>query len=182
MRPFLHWHFSASSLIAVPTAASALTVTGISPATGYLGSTFTCDVYGTGFVDGTQVGLVGGGTTIEATSETFLTPGHLLCVITIPPGAAIGSYTLGVANSVTAYDYKLDAFTVLAPIPTITGISPGSAAPGETLSTVYVYGTDFVPGVDVRITGFQVYAHADDLRDGRDAPQLDHAPVRPGHP
>ena len=57
MRPTLLLACVVLALVAIPAAASALTVTSISPSVAYTDSTRTYDVYGTGFSVGAQVTL-----------------------------------------------------------------------------------------------------------------------------
>ena len=132
------------ALLAIPAAASALTVTGISPARAYVNSAQSFDVYGTGFVAGAQVGLAGGGTTIEATQETFVSSTRIRCTLSIPAVTDTGPYDVGVVNPGGAAGYRADAFTVY-PRPTVTSVSPVSAAPGDTVTVFLVTGAASMP-------------------------------------
>ena len=136
----------------LPAAASALTVTGISPARSYVNNEQSCDVFGTGFADGAQVGLARGGTTIEATAETFISSTHIRCNLGIPAGADTGPYDVGVMNPSGAAGYRADAFTVY-PQPTVTSVSPVSAAPGDTVPIFLVTGVNYDAGAQVYVQG-----------------------------
>ena len=73
----------------------------------------------------------------------------------IPADAHVGPYSAYVRNPGLAYWVGMAAvaFTVTAPVPTVTGISPNSALVGTTLGTVTVTGTGFANGAEVAING-----------------------------
>jgi len=134
------------------------TVTGISPDIATVNSTLTdVYVYGTNFVAGTEVQLRGCSgaycTEINATDEIVINATTIRCSLAIPWDAIPGLYTLYVELPGTGADaFIVDVFTVLPP-PTVTGISPNSAVLGTTLPTVYIYGTNFLSGTEVWISG-----------------------------
>ena len=131
------------------------TVTGISPASAARGATGTCTVTGTNFVAGAEVavkGGTGGTTTVYATGETVLSATQVRCTLAIPTNAYPGPYTVFVRNPGGGWISKAGAFTVTPPTPTVTGISPASAARGAT-GTCTVTGTNFVAGAEVAVKG-----------------------------
>ncbi|HQJ87819.1 MAG TPA: hypothetical protein PLY91_04680 [Methanoregulaceae archaeon] len=143
-----------NDLGATPTPTPTPTVTGIAPVSAYAGRTISATVSGTGFANGIEVALVGGGTTVLATNETLVSTNEVACTLAIPPDAYIGSYGVTVRNpGASSWVTKTGAFTVLAPPDvTVTGIAPATAYRGTT-TYVTIYGTGFVPGAQVRITG-----------------------------
>ena len=141
-------------------------VTGISPNSALVGTTLgTVTVTGTGFANGAEVAINGGNssTWIYATGETWVSPTQIRCSLAIPADAYPGSYGVYVRNPGIAEWYgRLSGFTVLAPTPTVTGISPNSALRGTTLYTVNVYGTGFTRGAVVALIGGYDWIYATD--------------------
>ena len=123
------------------------TVTGISPTSANRGTTITAYVYGDQLpASGAQVAVAGGGTTIYATSETYVSPTTIRCTLSIPSTSYVGYYSVYVQNpGMTTWVSKASAFRVIGVVtPTVTGISPTSANRGTTI-TAYIYGTNFQP-------------------------------------
>lgn len=124
------------------------TITGFSPSTIYRGSLVarTVSVSGTNFKPGAQVILTGGGQTVEAFGESVLYGTTISCQAFIPTNAYLGTWDVSVQNpGMTTWVSKTGAFTVKG-TPTISGISPTSAARGSTVITT-VTGTNFGPGI-----------------------------------
>jgi len=130
------------------------TITDISPASAYRGETITAIINGTNFVSGTEVAIVGDGTTIDGTGETLLGPSRISCTLTIPSAAPVGTYTLMVRNpGASTWVTRVGGFTVLDPsAPTITGLSHATMYRGTTVGATVV-GTGFARGAQVMITG-----------------------------
>ena len=136
------------ALIAIPAAASALTVTGISPAVSYVDNARTCDVYGTGFAVGAQVALTpsAGGTVIAATGEDWIDFTHIRCTVTVPPGAVTGLYAVTVQNPKADSGSKADAFIVYARPDHHGDFVPGPYSPGVVVHRQCLRETGFVAG------------------------------------
>ena len=132
------------------------TVTGISPAGGAPGETLTgVYVFGANFARGAMVSIWNGvGYAKPATEVTWVNATALRCTLALPADLSPGPYDLIVTNDVS-YDYSMlpGAFTVALLTPAVTGISPASAAPGDSLATVSVSGTGFGYGVEVALAG-----------------------------
>jgi hypothetical protein len=133
---------------------TAPTVTAIAPVSAYAGRTVSATVSGTGFANGIEVAVVGGGTTVLATNETWVSTNEVACTLTIPSDAYLGSYGVTVRNpGASSWVTKTGIFTVLAPPDvTVTGLDPATAYRGTT-AYVTVFGTGFVQGAQVRIAG-----------------------------
>ena len=140
-------------------------------------------VSGNNFTTGARVtisGGTGGTTTIEATGETFVGPTQIRCSLAIPADAYPGPYTVNVTNPPAYFmnqgptGSRDNAFTVIAPIPTVTGISPASAYPGDSARPSTVTGTGFASGAKIALNGGP--SATVDRRDGRDLGQFDQAP------
>ena len=108
---------------------SELTVTGFSPTTGMAGTSVT--ISGTGFDSSSTVFFNG----TQSSSVSVASSGTIL-VATVPTGATSGTICV---RGITDYAYSDDEFTVIANA-VITGYSPSSALPGE---TIQIIGTDF---------------------------------------
>ena len=131
------------------------TVTAIAPASAAVGSSGTYTVTGTNFVNGAEVAVQGGtgGTmTVYATGESVVNANTITCTLAIPAGAYPGPYTVFVRNPGGGWISKAGAFTVTSPAPTVTAISPASAARGA-IGTFTVTGTNFVAGAEVAVQG-----------------------------
>ena len=129
------------------------TVTGVSPNSALRGTTlYTVNVYGTGFTRGAVVALIGGNDWIHATDEFWISPTQIQCTLAIPENAAHSFYNVGVINPGGPYPNSTIVFYVTAPTPTVTGISPNTAAP-DTMGSFYVSGTGFAFGAEVEIRG-----------------------------
>ena len=109
--------------------ASELTVTGFSPTEGIAGTEVT--ISGTGFNSSASVFFNG----TQSTDVSVASSGTIL-VATVPSGATSGTICV---RGISDFAYSDDEFTVIANA-VITGYSPSSALPGETIE---IQGTDF---------------------------------------
>lgn len=129
---------------------AAPTITGVSPASydqGVTGKTIT--VTGTGFASGAEASFpAGSGVTVTGTSVDSAT--QLSVVVDITASAATGAKVLTVTNT-DGGSGTSSAFSVTAK-PTVTGVSPPSAARGTT-ATISVSGTSFASDAQVSISG-----------------------------
>ncbi len=127
--------------------AAAPTLTTVSPNTGVGGTTVTpVTLTGTNFAAGATVAVSGTGVTVGAVNVTSGT--QLTTSFVIDCDATAGSRSV----TVTALSGTSNAqlFTVTAPLtpclPTLTGIVPSSGAAGATVSSVTLFGTNFISG------------------------------------
>ena len=121
------------------------TVTGVSPASGSTNGGTAVTITGTGFAAGATVTIGGtaatGVTVVNSTSITATTPAH-----------AAGTVGVTVTNTDSQSGTAANAFTYVAPAPTVASVAPasGSIAGG---TAVTITGTNFVAGAAVTIGG-----------------------------
>ncbi|MBI3620738.1 MAG: SBBP repeat-containing protein [Nitrospirae bacterium] len=140
-------------------------ITSVTPAQATHGVTASqaVTITGSGFVNGATI-TVGSlmGTTVASTTATATVPYAFASSTTLRfwwPNTALapGAYNVTVTNPVTAGGLpvtRVNGFTVQAPQPTITIISPNMVAYGISASQpVTVYGTNFVTGATLTIGG-----------------------------
>ncbi len=105
---------------ALASAATAVTLDGISPSSADRGTKVVATVSGSGFVAGANVALSRNGTWIPAVRSVVESPTTLVCLLAIPADAPAGNYTLNLMNGglgpCVVYQ-KHDAFTVTVPTP-----------------------------------------------------------------
>ncbi len=102
------------ALIAITTAASAATVTGISPESAAVDETLTTvHVSGTGFTTGVQVSIRSGHTWIDATDETRINSTTVTCTLIVPWDAVPGLYDVYVTGPGGTWVYTIAAFQVV---------------------------------------------------------------------
>ena len=127
---------STGSFTFIP-ASSGPTVTSLAPNTVVAGAgTFTLTVNGTGF---TGTSVVNFGTTplvTTAVSATQLTA-------TVPAGTAAGTYAITVTNPGTGGGTSNAVNFVVTPAPTLTSLSPNTAAAGSASFVLTATGTNF---------------------------------------
>jgi PKD repeat protein len=126
-------------------------VTAIQPNQEYPAATVSIHVDGTNFMTGTEIEMRGGpgDETVIETDEYWNYP-DLTVVLTIPSTTPAGIYQVYARNPGGTWFTTGLTFTVLEP-PTVTGISPDSAALFDTLPEVYVTGTNFASGAQVSL-------------------------------
>ena len=128
------------------------TLTGITPATGYRGSTVTVTLTGTNFPS-TGVTLAGLGTGVTATGVTVQSTTTITATLTISGTATVGTRNIAVttAGGTTA----ARPFAVAnPPAPVLTAISPTTGARGKSV-TVTLTGSGFsavTPSVNAALT------------------------------
>lgn len=113
------------------------------------GAQFTLTVNGSGFVNGSIVRVGGQDRQTVFVSATQLTATVLASDIT-----ASGSLNITVINPAPGGGVSNGvALAVIAPTPTISGLSPGAVAAGSAAFTLTVNGNGFVPGAVVNWNG-----------------------------
>ncbi len=128
--------------------------TSISPQSAVVGSSsFTLAVNGSNFTPSSVVNFNG-----SARSTTFVSSSQLLSSIPASDVSSTGSFNVNVVNpGPGGGTSNAQVFTVLNagnnPIPSITSISPSSAAMGGSSFTLTVSGTNFIPSSVVRFNG-----------------------------
>jgi hypothetical protein len=129
-------------IFAVPAAAVSSTITKISPAVGYTGSTTTVTINGTNFdTNSTTVRLMmDDENNITAASPTTLTSTLIVCKFTISSSKTTGDWDLVVVNEDSSEVRKSEAFAIRAPM-TLISISPKSAQTNNDSVDVTVVGT-----------------------------------------
>jgi serine protease len=125
-------------------------IAGLNPASATAGGpAFTLTVNGTGFVNSSVVRWKG-----ADRPTTYVNGTQLTAVITQADITTAGSASVTVFNPTPGGGTSnATTFTVNNPVPTITGLSPSWAIPGEPTFTLTVHGTGFVNGSVVRWNG-----------------------------
>lgn len=146
-------------LVGIPTLAQAsLDVTSVTPATFELGATTTITITGTGFIEGTTVELSGIGTV----ADTFINDTTL--TVNLPGSITAGTYDVTVSDPTPETATLTDAFTIMAPTPTlaptlapltVSGSEPNQITNGQP-NTLSVLGSGFTSDTVARIVGFGV--------------------------
>ncbi|MFC1993902.1 beta strand repeat-containing protein [Chloroflexota bacterium] len=129
------------------------TVTSITPSTGVnTGSVSITDLAGTNFVDGATVKITKTGESdINATSVAWDSAIKLTCDFDLS-GAATGLWNVVVTNPDTQYGTLHEGFTVTAPSPTLTSITPNQGINDGLISITNLAGTNFDAGATVKLT------------------------------
>ena len=125
-------------------------ITGFSPASVIVGAAAqTLTINGTNFLSGSTVTLSGAGHT-----PTFVNATRLTIALSAGDQATLGSYPVVVTNPAPGGGASNSAnFTVANPIPSITSISPTSAAAGAAAQTLTINGTNFLSISTVTFNG-----------------------------
>ncbi len=141
-------------IISYPTPLPAPTVTSINPTSGLNnGSASITSVGGTNFVSGATVKLTKSGqgdincTGFSFTNSSTLSGGS--CPVT---NAAVGTWNVVVTNPDTQNGSLANGFTVAAPAPTVSAISPTFGLNTGSVNITSVSGTYFVSGATVKLT------------------------------
>src|SRR5436190_8433850 len=121
------------------------TVTSVSPTSGSTSGGTGVTVTGTNFLAGATVSIGG-------TPATGVTVVNSTTITATAPARAAGLVGVSVTNPDTQSATLANAFTYIAPAPTVSGVSPASgAAAGGTLLTIS--GTGFAAGATVTVGG-----------------------------
>ncbi|MDD4137162.1 MAG: PEGA domain-containing protein [Methanoregula sp.] len=142
--------FTLLLIVAVPVSAETSTITKISPAVGYTGSTATVTVTGT-FENTTpsEVRLMmNGKTNITSYTLTSATNTTIVARITISSSASTGTWSLVVYNEDYSESSNHKSFTIKAPM-TLTSISPVSARANNDSVDVTIVGTGLSDVTDI---------------------------------
>jgi hypothetical protein len=124
-------------------------VNSIAPISGDSGTTVSATIAGSNFIVGViqSVRLTKAGADDIIATGVTVSPSQITCTFPLPAASAatIGQWDVNVTNIDGQYGIKSGAFTVTAPAPTVTGITPISGDAGTTVS-VTIAGTNFIPG------------------------------------
>ena len=121
---------------------------GISPTFAMVGGpAFTLTVNGDGFIPASQVTGLAGATT------TYVSLNQLTAAVPASAIASVGSYPIQVASPGGLVSPQAPIFTVKAPTPAITTISPALVAPGGPDFTLTVNGSNFLSTATVDWNG-----------------------------
>jgi uncharacterized protein (TIGR03437 family) len=116
------------------------TVSSISPSSAMVGGpAFTLTVNGGGFILASQVNGLEGATT------TYVSLNRLTASVPASAIANVGSFTIQVVNPGPLVSPQAPVFTVTAPTPAITTLSPALVSPGGPDFTLTVNGSNFLP-------------------------------------
>ena len=127
------------------------TISSLSPATRLQGaSNQTITVTGTGFQSGAVISFSGSGITINST--TVNTSTSITLNVSIASNATTGARSVTVTNPDGGTYTLNNGFTVNAP-PTITSLSPSTAARNSFFKTITVNGTGFQAGAVISFSG-----------------------------
>jgi IPT/TIG domain len=120
-------------------------VSAVSPKSGPESGGTTVTVSGQGFTGATQVDFAG----VSAPSISVVSDSKITA--TSPPGAGTVNVTVVTPNGASATN-PADRFTYIAPVPTVTGVSPGSG-PESGGTTVTISGSGFSDAIKVDFGG-----------------------------
>jgi hypothetical protein len=142
------------NLLVVPVPVNAngtgLSVTGITPDAGDVGSTVSiADLKGTGFQVGATVMLTHSGNLVLDASNVIVTPpSSITCDFTIPSNVPLGPYNVVVTNPDGTCAQMADGFTIKKSSPSFNAIDPSGGARGKTIP-VTITGAKFLSGKTV---------------------------------
>jgi hypothetical protein len=131
-------------------APAAPTLSAIAPAAGDRLEILNVVFTGTNFVNGVTSVNVPAGFTVNST--TVDSPTQLTANITVDAAAILGGNSFSVTNTPAGGLSGAQTFTVSNPVPTITGVVPGTVTVGLTGTTVpltVISGSGFISGVTV---------------------------------
>jgi PKD repeat protein len=125
---------------------------GISPAQGSQGSSVPISVFGTGFVSGATIKLKRSGSTdITVSSVAFVSSTKLTGMVSIPAGAAVGSWDVVVTNPDSQIGTITNGFAVTTTSgPVVSSLTPDNSLP-STLVAVTVAGSNFNTGATLML-------------------------------
>ena len=112
------------------------------------GAAFTLTVNGTGFVSTSVVKFNG-----AAKTTTFVSATELTAAISVADIATAGTATVTVTNPAPGGTSNALPFAINNAVPTVSSLSPSSAAAGSAGFTLTVNGTGFVSGAIVSFSG-----------------------------
>ena len=110
------------------------------------------DLAGTGFQPGATVNLsLAGYPDIAATSVTVVSDSQITCTLPIT-GASIGDWDVTVRNPDTGTGTLFAGFTITAPPPTVSSITPSSGLNTGDVTVTNLAGTGFQSGATVTLS------------------------------
>jgi len=131
---------------------AALAVTSLTPATGTnTGLVSISNLAGNGFVSGTAVNLTHAGQAyVNATNVTVISPGKITCTFNLN-GTPAGQWNITATNPGGQTATLTSGFTVMAPAPTVSSITPASGYNTGSVSISNIGGTGFLAGAGVKL-------------------------------
>src|SRR5882672_3278388 len=119
-------------------------VSGVTPNTGVQGQTLgSVIITGSKFRSGAMCSF---GSGIIVNSCTFTSATQITANLTIGAAVTLGGRTVTVTNPSARSGSLPNAFSVLAPPPAVSGVSPNTGVQGQTLGNVVVTGSNFQNG------------------------------------
>jgi len=143
--------------ISVTFESSTPTITGITPSAGVNTTSISItNLAGTKFQSGAKVNLTRSGyPNITASGVAVVSPAKITCTFDLT-GRTAGSWTVVVTNPDGQYALLADGFTITAPAPTVTSITPATGLNSTTISITNLSGTGYLSGAAVKLnrTGY----------------------------
>jgi len=129
------------------------TVSSITPNSGLnTASVSVTNLTGTGFLPGITVKLTKSGqNNFYATNVTVVSSTKITCTLPIS-GKYPGVWNVLVTNPDTQYGYLMNGFTITAPAPIVTSITPNSGLNSGSISVTNLAGSGFIAGATVKLT------------------------------
>lgn len=125
------------------------TLSAITPASGVQGTNIPVTIQGTHFLPGSTVNVSNPG--IAVSGVTVVSPTQITATFAIAAGTTPGALNVTVTTS--AGTSNAATFTVTAPLPTITNLSPSVVTTGGAAFTLTITGTSFLPGTVTTFAG-----------------------------
>ncbi|MDD1719700.1 MAG: PQQ-binding-like beta-propeller repeat protein, partial [Methanoregulaceae archaeon] len=140
-------------LYAIGGSAPSPVISTLTPKKGTIGTTVTItNLSGTGFLPGARVNLTRMGQANLPVSVLSLTPTKITGTVRLPGTIALGLWNVTIRNTDGKTGKKLNVFTVEAPPPAVTGITPKKGTRGTTVTITALSGTGFIPGAKATLT------------------------------
>ncbi len=127
---------------------SAPTLTSVTPNSGVQGTAVNVTLTGTNFIAGATVGATGSGITVS--NVTVASSTQITATLTLAANATLGPSSISVTTSAGVSNTV--PFTVNAPVPTLTSVTPNSGTQGTAVN-VTLAGSGFIAGATVGVTG-----------------------------
>jgi hypothetical protein len=128
------------------------TISSSTPSSGLQTATVSItNLAGNYFQPGATVDYYLGGTRINLTGITVVSPTNITGTLVIPADASLGAYAVNVTNPAGVPGTRAGRFTVNTNAPTVSGITPNTYVRGWTVTISNLAGTRFQNGATVRL-------------------------------